>query len=129
MRSYTCGVIDNNNENIYVGSSVGEVCIFNIMNKIFKAAIPVSTNWVLSINLIENNILLVGSGDGKLKKLIKNNKNEYQAVNEVQLDGAVTSINHLSEIKELVVGTNSGKVYRSNYNNLQSSVYCEGSLG
>jgi len=69
MRTYTCGVIDNNNENIYVGSSVGEVCIFNIMNKIFQAAIPVSTNWVLSINLIQNNMLLVGSGDGKLKKL------------------------------------------------------------
>jgi len=56
---------------VYLGSSAGEICVFSMINRIFKAAIGVSTNWVLSIELVNESTLIVGSGDGKLKRLYK----------------------------------------------------------
>jgi hypothetical protein len=44
------------------------MCIFNIPNKIFKAAIPISANGALSFAVFGNNIF-VGAGDGKIRKL------------------------------------------------------------
>ena len=72
IRHYTCGQIDQNDENVYLGSSAGEICVFSLINRIFKAAIGVSTNWVLSIRVVDESTLIVGSGDGKLKRLHKN---------------------------------------------------------
>lgn len=42
--------------------------MFHIPNKIFKAALPIGLNGVLSLANI-NDYLYVGSGDGKIKKL------------------------------------------------------------
>lgn len=52
-------------------------------NKIFKAAISVSTNWVLSVMLVGEGDLLVGSGDGKLKRLSSSNGSDYVIRHEV----------------------------------------------
>ena len=122
-------MLDAQGQNVFVGSSAGEVCIFNVPNKIFKAAISVSTNWVLSMALLPQGDLVVGSGDGKLKRLHCTNGTDYVIRQEVQLDGAVTSINQVSSVGELVVATNQAKVYRTNQDSLQSSVYCEGGIG
>jgi cilia- and flagella-associated protein 52 len=41
VRNYTCSAIDPNGEFFYAGTTGGEICIFNIANLIFKAALPV----------------------------------------------------------------------------------------
>ncbi len=73
--------------------------------------------------------MLVGSGDGKLKRLESSNGSDYVIRHEVQLDGAVTSINRVASVEELLVATNQAKIYRTHQQSLQSSVYCEGALG
>lgn len=41
VRNYTVAFIDNSGDFLYVGTTGGELCIFNITNNVFKAAIPV----------------------------------------------------------------------------------------
>ena len=54
---------------IYLGTTGGEICIFNIDGKVYKATMPISSNGLLSFD-IHDNTLFVGSGDGKLKRLL-----------------------------------------------------------
>jgi len=41
IRNYTVAFIDQTGENFLVGTTGGEICIFNLMNQVFKAAIQV----------------------------------------------------------------------------------------
>mmetsp|Transcript_22821 Transcript_22821/g.19831 ORF Transcript_22821/g.19831 Transcript_22821/m.19831 type:complete len:119 (-) Transcript_22821:1149-1505(-) len=68
VRTYTCAQIDVKGEYLYAGTTGGEVCVFNLPNQIFKAALPVSSNGVYSV-LLQNDAIFVGSGDGRIKKL------------------------------------------------------------
>jgi len=54
---------------IFVGTHGGEICLYNIISKVFKAILPISVNGVWSL-LLHNGNVFVGSGDGKLKKLV-----------------------------------------------------------
>lgn len=64
---------------------------------LFKAAIPVSNNGVLSLALC-GDVLFVGSGDGKLKRL-KGFETKWALEMEVPLNGAITSISASSNFK------------------------------
>ena len=67
-RAYTCAVCDVPGDYFYAGTNSGEIIIFNIRNRIFRASIPLSSNGILC--LMENNgMIFAGSGDGKIKKL------------------------------------------------------------
>ena len=71
---------------------------------------PISSNGLLSISLIDDNIF-VGGGDGKVKKLnIAGGK--WSLTHEAQLDSKVVSISSTNDKKELIVGTSGGKLYR-----------------
>lgn len=64
---------------------------------LFKAAIPVSNNGVLSLALC-GDVLFVGSGDGKLKRL-KGFETKWALEMEVPLNGSITSISSSSNFK------------------------------
>jgi len=64
---------------------------------LFKAAIPVSNNGVLSLALC-GDVLFVGSGDGKLKRL-KGSETKWALEMEVPLNGSITSISASSNFK------------------------------
>lgn len=71
---------------------------------------PISSNGLLSIALIED-FIFVGGGDGKVKKLsIAGGK--WSLTHEAQLDTKVMSISVSNDKKELIVGTSGGKIYR-----------------
>lgn len=71
---------------------------------------PISSNGLLSIALVDN-FIFVGGGDGKVKKLnIADGK--WSLTHEAQLDSKVMSISVSNDKKELVVGTTGGKLYR-----------------
>jgi len=50
------------------GTSGGEICLFSIYSRIYRATMPISSNGLLSIALLDEHIF-VGGGDGKVKKL------------------------------------------------------------
>jgi WD40 repeat protein len=58
-----------------------------------------------------DDFLFVGGGDGKVKKLSISG-GRWVMSHEAQLDSKVVSINVSADKKELIVGTNGGKLYR-----------------
>ena len=86
------------------------MCIFSIYSKIYRATMPISSNGLMSIALVDDHIY-VGGGDGKVKKLnIATGK--WTLTHEAQLDSKVMSIAVSADKKELIVGTSGGKIYR-----------------
>ncbi len=71
---------------------------------------PLSSNGLLSIALMDDKIF-VGGGDGKVKKL-STAGGKWNLTHEAQVDGKVTSLTLSSDKKELLAGTNLGKIYR-----------------
>lgn len=66
QRNYTFSLI--NGDTLMAGTSGGEVCIFSIYSRIYRATMPLSSNGLLSIALMDE-FIFVGGGDGKVKKL------------------------------------------------------------
>jgi len=52
-----------------MGTTTGDLLVFSIQNKMLKAIVPVSNQGLLSICYL-NGALIMGSGDGKIKKLV-----------------------------------------------------------
>lgn len=50
------------------GTSGGEICIFSIFSRIYRATMPISSNGLLSMAIVDD-FAFVGGGDGKVKKL------------------------------------------------------------
>jgi hypothetical protein len=57
-----------NGDTLLAGTSGGEVCIFSIYSKIYRATMPVASNGLNCIALMDD-FIFVGGGDGKIKKL------------------------------------------------------------
>ena len=93
-----------------LGTTGGEVCIFSVYSRIYRATMPISSNGLMALALVDDYIF-VGGGDGKLKKLnIASGK--WTLTHEAQLDSKVISVSVASDKKELIVGTAGGKLYR-----------------
>lgn len=50
------------------GTTGGEVCLFSIYSQVYRATMPLSSNGLLCMAILDANIF-VGGGDGKIKKL------------------------------------------------------------
>jgi hypothetical protein len=122
-RSFTCGLVDSSGNFAIFGTTSGELCIFNIASKIFRASIPVSSNGILAIEEIDGAVF-VGSGDGKVKKLMGSDVT-WSIVAETHLGGKITSLSRSSDLREVVCGTNLGCIYRLLSNDLSNMLFAE----
>ena len=93
-RKYTCSMISRDAKYLFLGTEGGELAIFNIMAKVFKALLPVSVNGIWSVVEVGGSIFC-GSGDGKVKKLIGQDT-KWQLDSEIILKGMHTSASWLS---------------------------------
>ena len=51
-----------------LGTTGGEVCVFSISSRIYRATMPLSSNGLMALAVVGENVY-VGGGDGKVKKL------------------------------------------------------------
>jgi len=63
IRNYTFSVI--NGDMLMAGTTGGEICLFSVYSQIYRATMPLSSNGLLSIALMDDKIF-VGGGDGKV---------------------------------------------------------------
>jgi hypothetical protein len=88
---------------------------------------PLSSNGLLAMAMLDNYIF-VGGGDGKVKKVsIAGGK--WNMTHEAQLDSKVVAIAISSDSKELIVGTNGGKLYRMLTNDLSFMIHTDAHTG
>lgn len=107
-RSYTFAHAKG--DTLLLGTTGGEICIFSIYNRIYRATMPLSSNGLMSLAFVDD-FLFVGGGDGKVKKLSIGG-GKWVMTHEAQLDSKVISIANSSDKKEIIVGTTGGKLYR-----------------
>lgn len=67
MRNYTVSLIKEGY--YFLGTTTGELLVFSIDFRVLKAIIPISNQGLLSLASTPDG-LVVGSGDGKIKKLV-----------------------------------------------------------
>ena len=107
-RNYTFSLIQG--DQLLAATTGGEVCIFSIFSRIYRASMPISSNGLHAIAVVGDS-LFAGGGDGKIKKLnIAGGK--WTLTHEALLDSKVMSIAISPDQKELIVGTIGGKLYR-----------------
>lgn len=124
IRNYTCAKIDPTGQYFYAGTTGGEVCIFNIPNKIFKATLPVSNNGVYSLAVLKDS-LIIGSGDGRVKKLV-GEQTKYVLDKEILLEGRIMSLAVSADNAEILVGSSNGRILRTLVADLSTAVSSEG---
>ena len=95
---------------LLAGTAGGEICIFSIYSKIYRATMPISSNGLLSIAVMDD-FVFVGGGDGKVKKL-SIAAGKWNLTHEAQLDSKIVSISLSNDKKEIIVGSSGGKLYR-----------------
>lgn len=95
---------------LLAGTQSGEVCVFSVLNAIYRASMPLSSNGV-TCGALSGDFLYVGAGDGKIKK-VNIGGGAWTLTHEAALDSRIVSINLSSNEQELIVGTAQGKIYR-----------------
>jgi WD40 repeat protein len=109
------------------GTSGGEICIFSVYSKIYRATMPISSNGLMSLAIIDD-FIFVGGGDGKVKKLnIAGGK--WSLTHEALLDSKVMSLSVSNDKKELIVGTSGGKLYRMLTHDLSFMLHTDAHTG
>lgn len=71
-RSFTCAIIDQNDEFAYCGTSTGDVLEVSIDRALFKRLGPYNklfSQGVAALGQLPNGDIIVGAGDGSLNKL------------------------------------------------------------
>ena len=69
VRDYVaCVRVDHEPSSFIAGTSVSDMCIFNIEQRVYRASVGISTGGVLSI-VSSPDFVFCGSGDGTVKKL------------------------------------------------------------
>ena len=110
---------------VVAGSSAGELCVFNVEELVFRAAVPVSQGGLLSLTIVpaggpgEPPLAYCGCGDGTLK-LLSGGDLEWVCLREAKLDGMIKSVTLNADGIELLVGTSTGNIYRLDSNTLQN---------
>lgn len=125
-RQYECNVIDAATGYFYAGTRGGEICAFDVTNKIFKASIQVGKSSLRSIYLVPGQgRIYCGFSNGHLK--ILTGKFDKWVINqEMQLEGEVTSLDMDAQKQNLLIGTTSSNVYILNSQSNQISKVIQG---
>lgn len=118
-RNYTSGFYDDTTKTMYLGTSGGELILFNMANLYFKNSFNVINNGVSSIVFVkEDNEIIVGGGDGKVKKITRQGEStqpggvNHSLVQEIIFPGKISSLSLTSDKKEIIVCTTIGKTFR-----------------
>lgn len=101
---------------LLAGTTGGEICLFSISQKLYRASMPLTSNGIIC-GAVHNDMLFVGGGDGKIKK-VNLAGGQWTLTHEAQLDSCVSSMNLSNNKDELIVGTQGGKLYRVLTNDL-----------
>lgn len=112
IRNFTCGVVTGGH--LLAGCSNGEVCVFDLVAKVYRTAFATGVAHGVRVLHIYNDTLYVGGGDGTLVQM-RGNGPDFKPAQKTRLFGSVASISvnttGPSRGVELLVGTNAGMIY------------------
>lgn len=114
VRTYNFGLV--NGDMLLAGTTTGEICVFSLSQKLYRASMPLTSNGIVC-GCVHGDMLFVGGGDGKIKK-VNLAGGQWTLTHEAVLDSRVMSMNLSNDKNELICGTIGGKLYRVLTNDL-----------
>jgi len=120
LRDYTAGTLDHSLQYLHAGTTTGDLCVFDVRAKVFRASVPVSSGGIKAMAQ-HGEYVFVGSGDGCLKKLMGHDLN-WGNISETQLTGGIMSLELCDGGESLMVGTSEGIIYKVNAETLVATV-------
>lgn len=127
QRKYQC--CDVLGDAVLCGTCSGDILVFNSTTGLYRTALTLCANGVNAIAALpQYNVVIVGGGDGTLKKITGCDK-EWTLLQQVQFEGAVVSMTRSSDEHQLVVMTTAGLIYRVLPKDLTFTVCLEAPLG
>eukprot|EP00658_Telonema_sp_P-2_P025115 TRINITY_DN20112_c0_g1_i4.p1 TRINITY_DN20112_c0_g1~~TRINITY_DN20112_c0_g1_i4.p1 ORF type:complete len:428 (-),score=108.87 TRINITY_DN20112_c0_g1_i4:363-1646(-) len=118
VRDYICGVLDSSMRFLLAGTSSGDLGVFDIVGRVFRASVPVSSGGVGAI-CTHGELVYTGSGDGVLRKMTGHDLN-WGMLAETKLVGAIVSLYLTEGGAALLAGTAQGLVYRVDSDTLEA---------
>lgn len=109
-RQYLSSAVTFDSSRLFVTTNVGDVNEYRVENQTYSCSFPVCNGGANCIFTDEQGLLFVGGGDATLKCLVRQ-AGTWGLVDEVTLEGAVTSIAQCQSRNLLFVGTDVGKIY------------------
>jgi WD40 repeat protein len=111
-REYYCSGRSLDADELLAGSSVGDLIVFKLPSKVYRASVPVCSGGLRALVASKTAFeVFCGGGDGSVKKL-NGDDMRWTLTGEATVDGAVTSLSLVASGAELLVGTDTGRVYR-----------------
>jgi len=120
LRDYIAGTLDHSLQYLHAGTSTGDLCVFDIKAKIFRASVPISSGGLQTLTQ-HGEYLFAGCGDGTVRKVMGHDLN-WGNVAETQLAGKVVSLQLTEGGSSLIVGTSDGIIYRLDAESLVATV-------
>lgn len=108
QRKYLCGLVKGGF--LLAGTAAGDMCVFSMTTKVFRAAIPVCNNGVTSLTQA-GDMLFAAGGDGRVKALRGQDTN-WDIHAENVLPSGVMALTASCDGAELVAGCRNGSIFR-----------------
>lgn len=110
-RMYMCSCRSADGDELLAGSSVGDLVVFKLSAKVYRASVPVASGGLRAICAGPKGLVFCGGGDGSVRKL-RGDDMRWTLVAEAAVEGGVTSLSPVANGSELLVATDAGRVYR-----------------
>lgn len=112
VRWFTTIELSHDKRYVFCGTTGGEMMVFSREAGIFRALIPVCSNAIGGILTLPSGEVVVGGGNGWMHKLAGNDIS-WRDLLQVNLDSAICSISLAPSQTEVIVGCESGSIYRA----------------
>jgi len=111
VRYFTTLELLSDEVSVLVGTTAGDMMVYRRDTAVYRSCIPVTGNGCHSLVALPDGDVLCGGGDGWLKRLSGQNM-EWSVVNQVSLDGSITSLSLSPNCLEVIATCTSGSTYR-----------------
>jgi len=127
VRTYFCNVKDESGKWYFSGTSGGELCVFDMDNKLFKASVQVGTTSITTLAMVQGQ-LLAGLSNGHFFKL-QGKECVWNVVGKLELQCAILNITSNNQTGTVFVGTEDCTIYFVDVKNWKVSVFSSGHSG
>lgn len=110
-RVFTCCVINNDDKLAFLGTKTGDILEISLEKALFKRIGPAKklfSQGVNCVNLLSNDDLMVGAGDGTVAKV---SFKDFVVKSEAKVMGAVTSMSLTADYTHFFLGTSKATIY------------------
>jgi len=126
-REFLCLAMSQDYELCYAGTTTGDVVTVLMKNSVVQSMVDVCAAGVHTISVLHEReaTLVCGGGDGTVTVLASHDGRTFQPLQQVKLDGVITSLSVAWDGAEGLVATSTGSLFRVRLQDLSFTVHAQ----